>query len=57
MKVTISNSLSSIRVTPAIALKHPSYKGPVVHAVAALDHLAQKYKIKQKSDRGKAGHA
>lgn len=57
MKATVSNSLSFIRITPAIALKHPSYRGPVAHAIAALDHLAQKYKIKQNRQRGKAGHA
>jgi hypothetical protein len=47
---------SSVRTTPVIALKHPSYRGPGRQAAAALVHLSELYRLKKKRSKT-AGHA
>jgi hypothetical protein len=57
MKAITNDSLaSSVRRTPVIALKHPSYQNPVVQAAAALRNLSEQYRLKKKKNR-KLGHA
>jgi hypothetical protein len=46
---------SSVRNTPVIAVKHPSYRGPVTQAAAALVYLSEQYRLKKK--RSRTGHA
>ncbi len=58
MKTIITNSLStSVRITPAIALNHPSYRRPVLQAAAALLALSEQYRLKKKIGRKNTGHA
>jgi hypothetical protein len=58
MKAIVPNvRSSSVRITPAMALKHPSYRSPVVHAAAALKNLSEQYSLKQARYRKKTGHA
>jgi len=57
MKAILGNSLTAVRITPVIALKHPSYKSPFLHAAAALHHLSEQYNRKKKRTAKKAGHA
>jgi hypothetical protein len=57
MKAIVSkDSFPSVRNTPVIALKHPSYRGPVTQAAAALVHLTEQYRLKKKRFK-KAGSA
>jgi hypothetical protein len=56
MKEMITKDRSTIRVTHAVAAKHPSYRNPVVHAAAALRHLSEQYNRKA-GVRRKTGHA
>lgn len=57
MKATVSKETVSVRIPPAIALKHPSYQNPAIQAAAALNHLSEQYKLKAKKENKKAGHA
>lgn len=59
MKVFVSkdSSVSSVRITPFISLKHPSYRSPVVQAAAALHNLSEQYRLKKARVPKKTGHA
>ena len=58
MKTIAGNSpASSVHVTPAVSLNHPSYRPPVLQAAAALRVLSEQYRRKKARVRKNAGHA
>lgn len=57
MKVILSKDSTSVRISPAVALHHPSYKRPAVHAANALHHLFEQYNLKMRRFRKKSGNA
>jgi hypothetical protein len=56
MKTIARNTSSTVHITPAIALNHPSYRPPVLQAAAALRVLSEKFRLKTAKVK-KAGHA
>lgn len=50
-------SVSTIRISPAVAVTHPSYRRPAAQAAAALRNLVAQYRLKGQQDLKKTGRA